>query len=164
MEFRNRIRIGVIGGSRAAEGSLGLAREVGERIAQAGAVLVCGGLGGVMEAAARGAQKAGGLTIGILPGSSISDANPSIDIPIATAIGYSRNSLVALNADALIAIDGEYGTLSEIAFGCIYGKPVVGLGTWDVKGVAPARTPEEAVRLAISGAKEKRTKTSRAKL
>ena len=102
-----------------------------------------------MEAAALGAKKAGGLTIGILPGGSPSDANPSIDVPVATGIGYARNAMVALNADALIAIDGEYGTLSEIAYGVIYGKTVVGLGTWDIRGVIQARTPEEAVRLAL---------------
>ena len=115
--------------------------RVGELIAIAGAVLVCGGLGGVMEAAALGAKKAGGLTIGILPGGSTAEANPSIDVPVATGIGYARNAIVALNADALIAIDGEYGTLSEIAYGIIYGKTVVGLGTWDIRGVIPARTP-----------------------
>jgi uncharacterized protein (TIGR00725 family) len=105
-----------------------------------------------MEAAARGAKAAGGLTVGILPGSSPSDANPFIDIPIATGLGFTRNSLVAMNADALIAIDGEYGTLSEIAYGIILGKKVIGLGTWDIRGVLPAKSPEEAVSLALRSA------------
>jgi uncharacterized protein (TIGR00725 family) len=148
-DFRNRIRIGVIGGARPDLASREAAFRVGELVAKAGAVLVCGGLGGVMEAAALGAKGAGGLTIGILPGGSPSDANSSIDVPVATGIGYARNALVAMNADALIAIDGEFGTLSEIAYGVIYGKTVVGLGTWDIRGVVPARTPEEAVRLAL---------------
>jgi uncharacterized protein (TIGR00725 family) len=147
--MRQKIRVGVIGGNRPEPKWLETALEVGRLIAQGGAILVCGGLGGIMEAAARGAKKAGGTTIGILPGNSLRDANPSIDVPIATGMGYSRNSLVAMNADVLIAIDGEYGTLSEIAYGMIYGKKVIGLGTWEVKGVIPADTPEEAVRLAL---------------
>lgn len=150
-DVRERRRVGVIGGARPDMASREAALRVGELIAKAGAVLVCGGLGGVMEAAARGAKKAGGLTIGIVPGNSPAESNPSIDVPIATGIGYARNAIVALNADALIAIDGEYGTLSEIAYGIIYGKTVVGLGTWDIRGVIPARTPEEAVRLALGG-------------
>ena len=150
-DIRERKRIGVIGGARPDMASREAAVRVGELIAIAGAVLVCGGLGGVMEAAALGAKKAGGLTIGIVPGGSTAEANPSIDVPIATGIGYARNAIVALNADALIAIDGEYGTLSEIAYGIIYGKTVVGLGTWDIRGVIPAQTPEEAVRLALGG-------------
>jgi uncharacterized protein (TIGR00725 family) len=104
-----------------------------------------------MEEAARGAKDAGGTTIGILPGNRTADANAYIDVPIATGLGFTRNSLVAMNADVLIAVDGEYGTLSEIAYGCVYGKKVIGLGTWDVKGVIPAKTPEEAVALALGG-------------
>ena len=142
-------RIGVIGGARADIASLEAAGQVGRLIAGAGAILVCGGLGGIMEAAARGAKDAGGLTVGILPGSSPADANPFIDVPIATGLGFTRNSLVAMNTDALIAIDGEYGTLSEIAYGVILGKRVIGLGTWNIRGVLPAKSPEEAVSLAL---------------
>jgi len=152
-EPRKKIRIGVIGGNHPRPEFLKMAFEVGRLIARNEAVLVCGGLGGVMEEAARGAKEAGGLSIGILPGNRASDANAYIDIPIATGLGYTRNSLVAMNADALIAVDGEYGTLSEIAFGCIYGKKVVGLGTWEINGVVQARTPEEAVALALKGLK-----------
>jgi uncharacterized protein (TIGR00725 family) len=146
---RKKIRVGVIGGASPDKASLAAARLVGRLIALKGASLVCGGLGGIMQAAAGGAKEEGGLTIGILPGCSPAEANPYIDISIATGMGYSRNSLVAMNADVLIAIDGEYGTLSEIAYGCIYGKKVIGLGTWDIPGVIPAGSPEEAVDLAL---------------
>jgi uncharacterized protein (TIGR00725 family) len=103
-----------------------------------------------MEASSSGAKKGGGLTVGILPGTLPGEANSSIDVPIATGMGYSRNALVAMNADVLIAIDGEYGTLSEIAYGHIYGRKVIGLGTWEVKGVTKAGSPEEAVHLALA--------------
>jgi len=150
-DIRKRIRIAVIGGSRPGRQAVETAFEVGRLIARSGAVVVCGGLGGVMEAACRGAREEGGLVVGILPGGSPADANPWVDIPIATGLGYTRNSLVVMNADAVIAVDGEYGTLSEIAYGKIHGKKVVGLGTWDVKGIVAATTPEEAVRMALEG-------------
>jgi uncharacterized protein (TIGR00725 family) len=150
-DIRKRIRIAVIGGSRPGRQALDTAVEVGRLIARAGAILVCGGLGGVMEAASRGAREEGGLVVGVLPGESPAAANPSVDIPIATGLGYTRNSLVVMNADAVIAIDGEYGTLSEIAYGLIHGKKVVGLRTWDIRGVIVAGTAEEAVRLALEG-------------
>jgi uncharacterized protein (TIGR00725 family) len=149
---RTRPRVALIGGSRPDPAFLETAHKVGRLLGEQGAILVCGGLGGVMEAAARGAKEAGGMTVGILPGSDRADANRWIDVPIATGLGYARNSLVALNADAIIAVDGEYGTLSEIAYGIIYGKTVIGLGTWTIKGVFPARTPEEAVELAMKAA------------
>jgi uncharacterized protein (TIGR00725 family) len=150
-DIRKRIRIAVIGGSRPGRRALDTALEVGRLIARSGAVVVCGGLGGVMETAARGAREEGGLVVGILPGNSPADANPWVDIPVATGLGYTRNSLVVMNADAIIAVDGEYGTLSEIAYGLIHGKKVVGLRTWDVRGVTVAETAEEAVRLALEG-------------
>jgi len=150
-DIRKRIRIAVIGGSRPGRQALESAFEVGRLIARAGAVVVCGGLGGVMEAASRGAREEGGLVVGILPGAAPVDANPWVDVPIATGLGYTRNSLVVMNADAVVAIDGEYGTLSEIAYGKIHGKKVVGLGSWDVKGVEAAATPEDAVRMALDG-------------
>jgi uncharacterized protein (TIGR00725 family) len=150
-DIRKRTRIAVIGGSRPGRQALEAAFEVGRLIARAGAVVVCGGLGGVMEAASRGAREEGGLVVGILPGAAPVDANPWVDVPIATGLGYTRNALVVMNADAVIAIDGEYGTLSEIAYGKIHGKKVVGLGSWDVKGVETAATPEDAVRMALDG-------------
>lgn len=150
-DIRDRARVAVIGGGRPGRPALEAAREVGRRLAEAGAVVVCGGLGGVMEAVCRGAREAGGLSVGILPGASPADANPWVDLAVATGLGYTRNALVVMNADAVIAVDGAYGTLSEIAYGKIHGKTVVGLGTWEVEGVVPAATPEEAVRLALEG-------------
>ncbi len=147
--INEKIRIGIIGGAKPNEESRTLAFTVGQLIAEKGAIVVCGGLSGIMEAASRGAKQAGGLTIGILPGNSPGDANPYIDIPIATGLGYSRNSLVAMNSDILIAIDGQYGTLTEIAYGNIYRKKVIGLGTWDIEGVIEAKSAEEAVNLAF---------------
>lgn len=148
-DIRKRKRIGVIGGSRASKKHQELAAEVGRLIAEKGAILVCGGLSGVMEAACRGAKEAGGLTVGILPGGNPAEANAFVDIPIATGMGYTRNALVVMNADVLIAVDGEYGTLSEIAYACVQNKRIIGLDTWDIKGVEHAGTPEEAVSLAL---------------
>jgi len=150
METRKKVRIGVIGGGSPELKFRQLAFKVGKLIAEKGAILICGGLSGVMEAASQGAKEGGGLTIGILPGNNPNQANPYIDIPIATNMGHSRNSLVALNSDVLIAVNGQYGTLSEIAYGCIYRKKIIGLGTWDIKGVIPAESPDEAVKLALS--------------
>jgi len=149
MEMRKKIRIGVIGGSSPDKESRQTAFRIGQLIAEKGAILVCGGLSGVMEAASRGAKEAGGFTMGILPGNSLDDANIYVDIPVATGLGYGRNSLVAMNSDVIIAIDGQYGTLSEIAYGCIYRKKVIGMGTWDVEGVIPADSPEQAVDEAL---------------
>lgn len=148
MDWRGKVRIGIIGSSRPSAAHLELAFEVGKLVAQKGGVVICGGLGGVMEAAARGAKQAGGLTIGILPGSDAAEANPFIDIVIVTGMGHARNALVALNSDSLIAVGGEYGTLSEIAFGRIYNKKIISLESWEIPGVIQARTPEEACRLA----------------
>lgn len=147
-ELKDRIRIGVIGGSNPESQALKIAYSVGQLIGKRGGILVCGGLSGVMEAAARGAKKAEGITIGILPGNSFKGANKYIDIPVATGMGYTRNSLVALNSDVIIAINGQFGTLSEIAYGAIYGKPIIGLQTWDIPGIKKVKTPEEAVGLA----------------
>lgn len=149
MQHRKRIRIGVIGGANPVSSAVHDAYTVGRLIAEKGALLVCGGLTGVMEAAARGCREAGGLSIGILPGENRESANPFIDIPVATGMGYSRNALVVMNSDVLIAVDGKYGTLSEIAYSCVQGKPVFGINTWDIKGVQPVRSPEEAVTKAL---------------
>jgi len=149
MELRKKVRIGVIGGGKPDEKTRQISFQVGRLIAEKDAILVCGGLSGVMQAASKGAKEGGGLTVGILPGNNPYEANPFIDIPLATGMGYSRNSLVAMNSDVLIAINGRYGTLSEIAFGCIYGKKIIGLGTWNIKGVIQAQTAEEAVELAL---------------
>lgn len=134
-----------------------LAEEVGRRIAEAGALLVCGGLGGVMEAACRGAANAGGSTLGILPGADRSAANPFVRIAVPTGMGHARNVLIVQTADVVIAVGGEYGTLSEIALARKVGRSVVGLHTWDLGSspttghphVLPAATPSEAVALAL---------------
>lgn len=149
MELRQKIRIGVIGGANPKDKFRKIAYEVGRFIAEKGAVLVCGGLSGVMEAAARGVKDAGGVSVGILPGNSPKDANRYIDIPVATGMGYSRNSLVVMNSDVLIAIDGEYGTLCEIAYGCVHEKKIFGIETWDIEGVIPVETAEQAVDRAL---------------
>ena len=137
--------IAVIGGSEANKATLKVAEEVGRQIALRKAVLVCGGLGGVMEAAARGAKEEGGITVGIVPHKHTGDANPFIEIPVATGFGEGRNVIIARTADALIAVGGEYGTLSEIAFGLKMRKPVIGIGSWEIKGVIKAASAEEAV-------------------
>jgi len=139
-----------------------LAEAVGEQIAQAGAVLVCGGLGGVMEAACRGAHRKGGVTIGILPGTRPRDANPYVTYAIPTGLGHARNIVVVRSAQAVIAIGGRYGTLSEIAFAKIEGTAVVGLQTWEVRrggfgdqAIRRAADPKEAVLLALEAARRR---------
>lgn len=123
---------------------------MGRLLAERGAVLVCGGLGGTMEAACRGAKQAGGTTIGLLPGSSRSDANRYVDVAIPTGLGEARNALVVRTADVLIAVGGGYGTLSEIALALKVGKRVIGLDTWAIDGVSVADGPEAAVAAALS--------------
>ncbi len=134
--------ISVIGASDASPEEMTLAEEVGRRLAERGAAVVCGGLTGVMEAACRGAASANGLTVGILPGEDASKANPFVRLPIVTGLGYARNAVVARTGRAVIAIGGAYGTLSEIAFACQSGIPVVGLKTWSF---ARAGAPDESV-------------------
>ncbi|MFQ5841637.1 MAG: TIGR00725 family protein [Thermodesulfobacteriota bacterium] len=141
--------IGVIGASSCSAEIAKLAEAVGREIGKRGAVLICGGLGGVMEFASKGAKEAGGLTIGILPGRSKEDANSYIDIPIVTGLGHARNIVIAHSADSLIAISGEYGTLSEIAIGLKLKKTVIGLNTWDIEGVIRANTAAEAIEKAV---------------
>ena len=140
--------IGVIGAGVCSESVAVLAREVGDEIARRGAVLVCGGLGGVMAAAARGAKEAGGTTLGILPGGSIYDANPFIDFPVATNMGQARNAIIVQTAQALIAIAGGYGTLSEMALALKIGKAVVVLRPqFEVVGVHRVDTAKDAVAI-----------------
>jgi uncharacterized protein (TIGR00725 family) len=147
-------QIAVIGAGDASDDILKQAEEVGREIAASGSILICGGLGGVMDAAARGAKDGGGTTVGILPGTDKSEANSYIDIKIATTMGHARNAIIAHTADALIAVGGEYGTLSEIAFGLKLKKRVIVLEGakspfTDVKGVKIAKTPKEAVEMAL---------------
>lgn len=143
--------IGVIGAGACDEKTGAVAERVGELIAERGAALVCGGLGGVMEAAARGAFNGGGVTIGVLPGDERTAANPYIKIPIVTGMGHARNVIIVHTAQALVAVAGEYGTLSEIAVALKTGKPVVALGGWgDIRGVIPETGPERAVERVFS--------------
>jgi uncharacterized protein (TIGR00725 family) len=148
-----RIQIAVIGAGRCDPAQARVAEEVGRLLARAGAVVVCGGLGGVMEAVARGAKGEGGLTLGILPGPSRGEANPHLDCAIATGLGHFRNFVIAQTADALVAVGGQYGTLSEIAMALTLGKTVVGVGTWKIEGVIDAASAAEAVRLALEAAR-----------
>ncbi len=144
--------VAVVGaGGAAAPEVLALAAEVGSLLARRGAVVVTGGLGGVMEAACRGAAEAGATTLGILPGADRSAANAYVAVAVATGLGELRNALVVGGADAVIAIAGEYGTLSEIALALRAGKLVVGLGTWEIDGIVPAANAGEAVALALGG-------------
>jgi len=149
VSMAQRTIIGVIGAASADAATLKSAEAIGRLIGKRRALLLCGGLGGVMEAAARGAKAVGGTTIGILPQSDRDSANPYIDIPIATGFSEGRNVIIARAADALIAVGGEYGTLSEIAFALKMGKKVVGLRTWDIKGVIKAESEEDAVAWVI---------------
>ena len=142
----SRTTVAVIGGRTAGKALLKVAEEVGKLLAGKGAILVCGGLGGIMESASKGMKSAGGLTVGILPQDDKQNANAYVDVPVATGLGVGRNVIIARTADAVIAIGGEYGTLSEIAFALQMGKPVVGIGTWDIEGVIPAGDAEEAVK------------------
>lgn len=125
-------QIAVVGGSRCSEPEKIAAREIGAEIARRGGLVICGGGAGVMEAAAAGARSAGGTVIGILPGSDHRDGNRHLSAAIATGLGEARNAVIAATADALIAVGGEYGTLSEIALGLKMGKPVVGLSSWSL--------------------------------
>ncbi|SES90724.1 hypothetical protein SAMN04488587_1502 [Methanococcoides vulcani] len=144
------IQIGVIGAGSCNNRVAGLAEAVGAEIAKNNAILICGGLGGVMEAAAKGCKAEGGQAIGILPGNRKEDANEYIDLVIVTAMSHARNAIIAQSCDALIAVDGEYGTLSEIALSLKMGKPVVTLESkWDVEGARVAASPQDAVKIAM---------------
>jgi len=149
--------IAVIGGNEPSTEEAQVAEEVGRELARRGAVLVCGGLGGVMEAACRGAQAESGLTIGILPGESRQSANPYVQIPIVTGMGYARNLAVVKSSQAVIAIGGSYGTLSEISHALQSGIPVIGLNTWSLSkngqqdnSIILAQNPAEAVDKALN--------------
>ena len=152
--------IAVIGGSDPAPPALEQAEAVGLALAERGHTVICGGLGGVMEAACRGAREAGGHTIGVLPGADPAAANTYVEFPIATNMGVARNAVIVLTAAAAIAIDGSYGTLSEIAIALNLGRPVVGLGTWRIsaddgvedKRILRADDAVQAVELAIAAA------------
>lgn len=142
--------IGVIGAGACDARVAAHAEAVGRGIAEAGFVLVCGGLGGVMEAACRGASQAGGTTVGVLPGNTAADANAHVSLALPTGMGVARNVIIVRSAAALIAVDGGPGTLSEIAYALQLEVPVVSLGSWDVAPeVEQVDSPEAAVALAV---------------
>lgn len=157
--------ISVIGGEAAPPEALQAAEAIGRELARRGVTLVCGGRGGVMEAACRGARAEGGHTIGILPGRNARESppNPYVEFPIFTGVGYARNAMVVLSGEAVIAIDGSYGTLSEIAYALIHAIPLVGLDTWDFdyhghdgERIVRASDAADAVEKAIALAEERR--------
>jgi len=141
----SNLRVAIIGAGTCTDREAALAEEVGWRLAQAGAVVLTGGRGGVMAAASRGAAQAGGLVVGILPGDDASQANPWVTLPIVTGMGEARNAILMRTAQAVIAVGGEYGTLSEIAFAIKFGRPVVGLHTWRASGPNQTALPIDAV-------------------
>lgn len=159
--------VSVIGAGDASREVESLAEAVGRGLAERGAVVVCGGLGGVMAAACRGAKSAGGTTIGILPGSDPAAANPWVDVPIPTGLGYARNTVVIKTGDAIIAVSGAFGTLSEIGHALADGKTVVGLRTWELsrggdvdRSILRAESAEDAVEKALAAARRGREGTA----
>lgn len=162
--------ISVIGGEMCGPDALAAAEAVGRELAARGATLVCGGRGGVMEAACRGAREAGGHTIGIMPGRNAEETPPNryVEFPVYTGLGFTRNVIVVLSGQAVIAIDGSYGTLSELAFALIHNVPVVGIDTWDFdyhgynghESIKRVSDPQEAVAIALSLAEARRATAS----
>jgi uncharacterized protein (TIGR00725 family) len=159
----HKMIIAVIGNSSCSPEEAKLAESVGELLAQRGVAIICGGLGGVMEAACRGAKSKGGLTVGILPGQDSSTANPWVDIPVVTGIGEARNFAVVKSAQAVVAIGGSYGTLSEIAYALKSGIPIIGLNTWSLSrngreddSIVRVQSAVEAVEEAISLAERRK--------
>jgi uncharacterized protein (TIGR00725 family) len=155
-----KLFIAVVGGGKCTPDEAEIAESVGRELAKRGAILICGGLGGVMEAACKGASNAGGITIGILPTENTDTANPYVQIPVATGFGEARNIIITRTAHAIIAISGEYGTLTEIAFSLKNNKPVIGLNTWSlsknnlpVEAIIPAENAVDAVEKAVTLAK-----------
>lgn len=152
----NNKLIAVIGGSQPSPQEAQLAEAVGRELAKQGAILICGGLGGTMEAVSKGASSEGGVTVGILPGNNRQEANPYVQIPIVTGMGYARNIAVVKSAQAVIAIGGNYGTLSEISHALQSGIPVIGLKTWALSkngrqdnSIIVVNSPAEAVNKAL---------------
>lgn len=153
--------VAIIGAAICSRAQMEIAEAVGRMLAERGAILVCGGRGGVMEAACRGAQQVGGITIGILPGTDSRDGNPHLSIAIPTGLGHARNALIVQAGKAVIAIGGGYGTLSEISIALKAGRRVIGMDTWhatssdgEAMSITPANTPQEAVVLALAPEEE----------
>jgi len=153
--------IAVVGPATCSEKQADLAEAIGRTIAERGAILVCGGRGGVMEAACRGAASAGGTTVGILPGTDVGEGNAYLTVALPTGLGEARNALVARAGQAMIAIGGSYGTLSEIALALKAGRRVIGLKTWSASDhaareleIIPAKDAAEAVTMALAEAND----------
>ena len=145
--------VAVVGASEATATDIEDAEQVGRLLGASGAIVVCGGRGGVMAAASRGAAGAGGMVIGMLPGDGRDDANEWVTVAIPTGIGELRNGLIVRTADAMVAVGGAYGTLSEIALGLHSGLKVYGLHTWEIEGIEKVATPGEAVQRALAAAR-----------
>ncbi|HEX2050242.1 MAG TPA: TIGR00725 family protein [Actinomycetota bacterium] len=148
--------VAVVGGSNPSDDELGAAHAIGYELARRGALVVCGGLSGVMEAVCAGAKEGGGTTVGLLPGDDRAAANRFVDVALATGLGEARNTIVARAVDVVVAVGGEFGTLSEIAFALRAGTPVVGLGTWELRrrgrpvdAIVAASSPRDAVETAL---------------
>lgn len=139
------MNISVIGGSKCSKKDYEIARELGSLIAKEGWTLICGGRTGIMEAACRGAKESNGTTVAILPSTDGKDANAYVDVRIPTGLGYARNVLVVRASDIIVAISGQYGTLSEIAFAFNEDRHVIGINTWKIKGVLQVKTPLQAI-------------------
>ncbi len=139
------MNIAVVGGHRCSKKNYEIGQKIGELIAKEGWILLSGGGPGIMKASCQGAKKAGGLTVGILPSYDGKEANKFIDVKLTTGLGYARNVLIIRSADAIIAVDGEYGTLSEIAFAFNEPKPIIGINTWKIKGLKQVKTPKAAI-------------------
>ena len=141
---KQKITISVIGGHSIGRKVERMAHRIGNIIAEAGAITICGGLGGAMESVSKGAKERGGLTIGLLPGKDKKDANPYIDIALPTSIGFARNAIVACSADIIVALPGSHGTSSEISYGLVFGRPVIDLGNWNIEGMIKVDSLDEA--------------------
>ncbi len=163
MTNKQKIAIAVIGGHVIDKEVEDIAHYIGEFVSEVDAILITGGLDGAMEAAAKGCQQAGGITIGILPGTNKADANPYIDIALPTSIGYARNAIVACCADIIVALPGSHGTSCEISYGLIYNRPVIDLGNWNREGMIKVKDICEAetkIKELIVQIKEKRARES----
>lgn len=163
-KISSTIYISVIGDTEPGDVTLALAEEVGRLLAEAGAVVVTGGRAGVAEAASKGAVEAGGVAVGILPGPDRAEANPWVSVAVCTGLGETRNALVAMNGDAVIALEGGFGTLSEIGHALVAGRAVIGLGTWELRrrngmedgSIVRVTSPTEAVEAALEAALRRR--------
>lgn len=158
--INQKITISVIGGHKSEKDVEQIAHDIGFLVAKVEAILICGGLDGVMRAASKGAKEGGGMTIGLLPGNKKSDANSYIDIALPTTVGYARNAMVAASADIIIALPGSHGTLSEICYGLVYKRPIIDLGGWKREGmisVKDLKDVEKKIRELIKDIKKQRS-------